>query len=48
LLGRVLLDREPLNSRERNRAYALGWSALAAIVAAFVLMILHFSKPIAG
>jgi len=48
LLGRLLLDREPLNSRERNRAYALGWTALAAILAAFVLMVLHFSKPIPG
>lgn len=46
ILGRYFADREPMNSRERNLAYTLGWSALAAVVACFVLMILHFSKPI--
>jgi rhomboid protease GluP len=46
LLGRVLTDREPMNVRERNIAYSLGWSAFVAVVAGFVLMILHFSKPI--
>jgi len=48
LLGRVLADRQPMNSRERNTAYALGWSAFLAILAGFVLMVLHFSKPING
>jgi membrane associated rhomboid family serine protease len=48
LLGRFFADREPMNSRERNTAYTLGWSALAVVVACFVLMILHFSKPILG
>ena len=48
LLGRILVDREPLNSRERNKAYALGWTAFAAVLAAFVLMVVHFSKPIAS
>jgi rhomboid protease GluP len=48
LLGRFFADREPMNSRERNLAYALGWSALAVVVAGFILMIMHFAKPIAG
>lgn len=48
LLGRVLADRQPMNSRERNTADALGWSAFLAILAGFVLMVLHFSKPING
>jgi rhomboid protease GluP len=48
LLGRVLADREPMNVRERNIAYSLGWSALAVVLAGFVLMVLHFSKPITG
>jgi len=46
LLGRFFADREPMNSRERNLAYALGWSALTVVLACFVLMILHFSRPI--
>jgi membrane associated rhomboid family serine protease len=48
LLGRFFADREPMNSRERNLAYSLGWSAFAVVVAGFVLMILHFSKPMVG
>jgi rhomboid protease GluP len=46
LLGRYFADREPMNSRERNLAYSLGWSAFAVVIACFVMMILHFSKPI--
>jgi len=46
LLGRFFADREPMNSRERNTAYALGWSALALVVTCFVIMALHFSAPI--
>jgi rhomboid protease GluP len=48
LLGRYFADREPMNSRERNVAYSLGWSALAVVVACFVIMILHFSSPLPG
>jgi rhomboid protease GluP len=46
LLGRFFADREPMNSRERNVAYTLGWSALAFVVACFVMMILHISDKI--
>jgi rhomboid protease GluP len=45
LLGRLLVDREPRNVRERNTAYALGWAAFLLVAACFVVMILHFSKP---
>jgi len=48
LLGRFFADREPANAPERNVAYALGWSALALVVACFVIMILHFSQPLTG
>jgi rhomboid protease GluP len=48
LLGRVFADREPMNSRERNLAYALGWSAFAAVLTCFLAMILHFAKPVSG
>jgi rhomboid protease GluP len=48
LLGRVFTDREPMNPRERNLAYALGWSAFLVVAACFVAMILHFSRPLTG
>jgi rhomboid protease GluP len=48
LLGRVFPDREPADPRERNVAYALGWSAFLVVAACFVAMIRHFSKPLAG
>jgi rhomboid protease GluP len=48
LLGRVFADRQPMNSRERNIAYALGWSAFAAVIACFIVMILHIAKPVTG
>lgn len=44
-LGKLFADREPMNSKERNRAYALGWIAGLAVVASFVLMIIHFNDP---
>lgn len=47
LLGRYFADREPMNSRERNLAYTLGWSAFVVVVVCFVIMISHISKPIA-
>jgi membrane associated rhomboid family serine protease len=46
LLGRYFADREPMNSRERNVAYALGWSALALVVACFLIMALRFSRSL--
>lgn len=39
LLGKVTNDREPMNSTERQRAYALGWSAALVVVASFAAML---------
>ena len=47
-LGKVFVDREPMNSKERNLAYALGWLAGAVVVASFVMMILHYRNPLPG
>jgi rhomboid protease GluP len=47
-LGKVFEDRQPMNSREKQRAYALGWFAGITILASFVLMILHFHDPLPG
>lgn len=44
-LGKLFADRQPMNSRERQIAYALGWLAGIAVIASFVLMFLHYSDP---
>jgi rhomboid protease GluP len=44
-LGKLLADRQPMNSRERQIAYALGWLAGLVVIASFVLMFLHFKDP---
>ena len=41
-LGKFLADRQPMNSRERRTAYALGWLAGLAVVASFAFMIVHY------
>jgi rhomboid protease GluP len=46
LLGRYFADREPMNSRERNLAYTLGWSALVVVIVCFLIMISRISKPL--
>lgn len=46
LLGKIFVDREPMNKSERFRAQILGWIAGLAIVASFVLMLLHFRDTI--
>jgi membrane associated rhomboid family serine protease len=46
LLGRVFIDRQPLNGAEKNRAYALGWVAGAVILASIVFMVLHYRNPL--
>jgi membrane associated rhomboid family serine protease len=48
LLGRVFSDRPPMNVRERNLGYALGWSAFLVVAACFVAMIRHFATPLPG
>ncbi len=38
-LGKIFADREPMNSRERNRAYALGWIAGITAAASLGMMV---------
>lgn len=45
LLGKIFADREPMNNAEKKRAQILGWVAGLAVIACFVLMILHFNDP---
>jgi len=46
LLGKVFVDRQPVNSKERNTAYALGWLAGLVTIASFVLMFLHYGDKL--
>jgi rhomboid protease GluP len=48
VLGKIFADRQPMNSRERQRAYALGWLAGLVVVASFVLMFIHYRDPLPG
>ncbi|MBS1841326.1 MAG: rhomboid family intramembrane serine protease [Acidobacteria bacterium] len=45
-LGKIMADREPMNNTEKRRAQILGWLSALAIIASFVLMLLHFHDPI--
>ena len=45
VLGKLLADRQPVNSKERRTAYVLGWLAGLAIVASFVFMVAHYRDP---
>jgi rhomboid protease GluP len=47
LLGRIMMDRPPLNPDERKKAYSLGWAAALLVAASFAMMIytnLHVSR----
>lgn len=46
LLGKIFVDREPVNKSERTRAQVLGWLAGLAILASFALMLIHFRDTI--
>ncbi|MGB8321850.1 MAG: rhomboid family intramembrane serine protease [Candidatus Acidiferrum sp.] len=46
LVGRIFSDRQPAAGSERSRSYLMGWFAGAVIVAAFVMMYIHFNDPI--
>ena len=48
LLGKIFVDRKPMNVKEVRVAQALGWLAGMAVVASFVLMVLHFRDPLPG
>ena len=45
-LGKIFVDRKPMNVKETRIAYALGWLAGIAVIASFVLMFLHFRDPL--
>ncbi len=44
LLGKVVADREPVNSTERQRAYALGWLAGLVVAASFAFMLRNYFR----
>ncbi len=46
LFGKVYVDRQPMNSREKQTAYALGWIAGIVVIASFAVMLLHFRDPL--
>jgi rhomboid protease GluP len=48
VLGKLFADREPVNASERNTAIILGWLAAVAVLASFVLMIVHYRDPLPG
>jgi len=45
-LGKLFVDRQPINAKERRTGYALGWLAGIVVLASFVLMILHYRDPL--
>ena len=46
VLGKIFVDREPINNSEKFRAQVLGWLAGIAIILSFVMMLLHFHDPV--
>ena len=46
LLGKLFVDRAPMNNAEKQRAQIFGWLAGLVILASFVLMLLHFRDPV--
>jgi rhomboid protease GluP len=43
-LGKLFVDRQPMNSREKQVAYSLGWLAGLAVLVSFVMMLLHYPE----
>lgn len=46
LLGKIFVDRPPMNADERRNAALLGGLAGLVVIACFVLMILHYRDPL--
>lgn len=42
VIGKIYVDRQPMNQSERRRADLLGWLAGLVVVVSFVLMVLHY------
>lgn len=47
-LGKIFVDRKPMNIKEIRVAHALGWLAGIVVIASFVLMFIHFHDPLPG
>jgi len=45
-VGKLFVDRQPINANERRTAYALGWLAGIVVLVSSVLMILHYRDPL--
>jgi len=48
VIGKIYADRQPMNVAENRRAHILGWIAGLAVLASFVLMVLHYRDPLPG
>jgi rhomboid protease GluP len=48
VLGKIFVDRKPMNVKEMRIAHALGWLAGIVVIASFVLMFMHFRDPLPG
>ena len=48
LLGKIFVDRKPMNVKESRTADLLGWLAGIVVIASFVLMFLHYRDPLPG
>lgn len=48
ILGKIFVDRQPMNASERRTSAVLGGLALLTIVACFALMLLHYRDPLPG
>jgi hypothetical protein len=48
VLGKLFVDRKPMNIKEIRIAHALGWLAGIVVIASFVLMFMHFHDPLPG
>ena len=48
VLGKLLVDRKPMNIKEVRIAYTLGWLAGIVVITSFVLMFMHFHDPLPG
>jgi membrane associated rhomboid family serine protease len=48
ILGKVFVDRRPMNVKEIRIAHALGWLAGIVVIVSFVLMFMHFRDPLPG
>ena len=47
-IGKIFVDRQPQGITEKRIAAILGWLAGLAVIACFVLMLMHFRDPLPG